>query len=435
MSQSTASEKLSPLFPYEPLTNEQQAAMSALAALVKPEADLSPLWLDLFTNAKDVFLVKFLTARKWHVDDAYKMILASSKFRNERKLDVSPLFPSAIPTHGYDQAELEKFQGLGPRPANDVDKTSKVLTHCYAASWHKWDKDGRPLYIERTGKINVKELVNRCRAMVPPGGDIAQPCIINHLHSNEVGHTLLRFQNAKLNKHPPIAQVSAIMDCEGFSLSQIFGPAMEILKAQSSMDQAYYPEGLHKIYVANAPTSLSVAWSIVKGWLDPRVQKKVIFMKSHETKEKLLEAVGAANLPVFLGGTCACEGGCVADTDASHDPNVEDCGLVMTHVVKVKHGCKETLRYQASAGNEVVWEFFVADKYDINIEAAFHPQPPVEGTHQQVASLPASSRATSGSHSFTPTADGTIEFTFDNHYAWLHTKKVSFRVVGAHHIP
>ena len=429
MSMTEQQQHLSPLFPYEPLTHEQLLAMAALSNLVKP-SDLSPLWLDLFTNQKDVFLVKFLTARKWHVDDAYKMVLASSAFRNERKLDVSPLFPSTIPTHGYDQAELEKFQGIGPRDTNqEVDKFAKLLTHCYAASWHKYDKEGRPVYIERTGKVNVKELVNRCRAMVPPGADIAQPCITNHLHSNEVGHMLLRFQNAKLNKHPPIAQVSAIMDCDGFSLSQVLGPAMDILKAQSHMDQAYYPEGLHKIYVANAPTSLSVAWSIVKGWLDPRVQKKVVFMKPHETREKLLEAFDAENLPAFLGGTCNCEGGCVADTDTSHDPNVEDCGLVMTHVIKIKHGCKEAVKYNATANTEVVWEFFVADKYDITLEAVFHPS--ALGSAAQP--LPASTRATTGSHSFTPHGDGVIEFTFDNHYAWLHTKKVSFRVVGAHH--
>ena len=419
---------LSPLFPYEPLTAEQVKAMETLAALVK-ESELSPLWLDVFKSSRDVFLVKFLTARKWHPEEAYKMVVASSEFRNDRKLDILPLFPATIPTHGFDQAELEAFQGHGPRPGNqDIDKFAKLLTHCYAASWHKWDKEGRPVYIERTGKINVKQLVDRCRAMVPPGGDISQPCITNHLHSNEVGHTLLRFQNEKLKKHPPIAQVSVIMDCDGFSLSQIFGPAMEILKAQSHIDQAYYPEGLHKIYVANAPTSLSVAWNIVKGWLEPRVQKKVVFMKAHETKAKLLEAFDEENLPSFLGGTCSCEGGCVADTDASHDPNVEECGLVMTQVVEVKHGAKEHRRYNASANCEAVWEFFVADKYDITLEATFEPN-----DKSASLTLPVSTRVNAGSHSFTPTCDGVIVFTFDNYYAWVHSKRVSFRVVGAHH--
>jgi hypothetical protein len=218
------------------------------------------------------------------------------------------------------------------------------------------------------------------------------------------------------------------MDCEGFSLGQIFGPAMEILKAQSQVDQSFYPEGLHKIYVANAPTTLSVAWNIVKGWLEPRVQKKVIFMKASETKAKLLEAFDAEHLPAFLGGTCSCVGGCVADTDISHDPEVEDCGLVMTQVVEVKHGTKEYRKYNVNANTEVLWEFFVADKYDITLEAVFEPNdksPPIQ--------LPSSTRSTNGSHAFTPATDGVITFTFDNYYAWIHSKRVSFRAIGAHH--
>lgn len=417
---------LSPLFPYEPLTAEQIKAMDSLAQLVKEET-LAPLWLNLFRKQREVLLVKFLSARKWNPEEAHKMILGSSAFRNERLLDSSPIFPSCMAIHGFDQEELEKFQGLGPRSANhDIDKFAKLLTHCYAASWHKWDKEGRPVYIERTGKINVKALVDRCRSLVPPGGDIAQPCILNHLHSNEVGTQLLLFQNSKLQCSPPIAQVSVIMDCEGWSLSQLFGPAMEILKSQSEMDMSNYPEGLHKIYVANAPMTLSVAWNIVKGWLEPRIQKKVIFMKPAETKAKLLEQFDAEHLPAFLGGTCTCEGGCVPDNDISHDPEGEDCGLVMTHVVEVKKGTKEQRKYSAVANTEVMWEFFVADKYDITLEGVFTP-------NDQTApiSLPQSARSAQGSHSFTPSQDGVITFTFDNYYAWIHSKRVSFRVIGA----
>lgn len=239
----------------------------------------------------------------------------------------------------------------------------------------------------------------------------------------------MRFQNRKLQRNPPIAQVSVIMDCSGFSLSQIFGPAMEILKAQSQLDTAYYPEGLHKIYVVNAPTTLSVAWNIVKGWLEPRIQKKVIFMKPAETKAKLLEAFDAENLPDFLGGTCCCEGGgCVPDPETSHDPDVEECGIIKTDVVEVKHGTKQHRKFSAVANTEVIWEFFVADKYDITLEAVFEPS-----DKTSAIPLDASQRTNHGSHSYTPTVDGIITFTFDNYYSWIHTKRVSFRVIGAHH--
>ena len=51
--------------------------------------------------------------------------------------------------------------------------------------------------------------------------------------------------------------------------------------------QDYYPESLHKCYVVNAPWIFNSVWRIIKGWLDPVVQAKVIFCSDEELRQFL----------------------------------------------------------------------------------------------------------------------------------------------------
>lgn len=424
----TMSTKNSPLFPYEPLTAEQVVMMNDFAAKVDALPEISPMLFGLYQRNRDVFLVKFLTARKWNIADALKMVVDTTEFRKKRQLDVTPLFPPAIKCHGYDIEALVDLGTLGPRAPSELDRYSNQLKSCYASSWHKWDKGGRPVYIERTGRINVKEIVRRCKQMVPPGNDFSEPCVVAHLHANEVGGALLRYKNeTRAAGTPEIVQVTVVMDCKGFSLGHLFGPAMDILKAQSVMDQAYYPEGLHKLYVANAPTSLSVAWNIVKGWLDARVQKKIVFMKSGETAAGLLEAIDADKLPLFLGGTCKCEGGCVGSDNPTEEIEDDDAmiadNVVKTELIKVPARDKVTKSIAVDEKTQTLWDFHVEDKLDISISATF------EGADGSNVVIADAERLQKGSGQYSTKTKGTIVISLDNTFSWLAKKTVCFLAV------
>ncbi|CUG59121.1 Hypothetical protein, putative [Bodo saltans] len=366
-----------------------------------------------------------MIARKWVVADAIKMVVETTAFRELRQLDTLPLFPSAIKCRGYNTEELVEFHGRGSRVPSEVDRYTNQFKSCYASSWHKTDKGGRPLYIEKTGRINVKEFVRRSRQMVPPGANINEPCTVTHLHNNEVGGVLLRYADSKRPEGAPhIIQVSVIMDCDGFTLGHLFGPAMDILKAQSVMDQAYYPEGLHRLYVANAPTALSVAWGIVKGWLDPRVQKKVVIMKPGETKAKLLEEIDASCLPEFLGGTCNCEGGClgcVDNEDAAADDDEFAENVCKTEVFKINARDKFEKTLAVEANTQTAWEYHTEDKLDINLSVSFTP---AAGGDAVIVGAP--ERKTTGSGQYATTEAGTLTFIFDNSYSWMSKKTIAF---------
>jgi hypothetical protein len=66
--------------------------------------------------------------------------------------------------------------------------------------------------------------------------------------------------------------------------------------------QDNFPETLGATLIINAPTIFSVAWGIVKGFIDPRTQAKVTVLGS-AYQERLTELMGGEdNVPVEYGG-------------------------------------------------------------------------------------------------------------------------------------
>ena len=111
----------------------------------------------------------------------------------------------------------------------------------------------------------------------------------------------------RIDKH------TVIMDLSGLGFSHLNLKALSLLKSLSDLDQAYYPEILHRLFVVNAPYIFTSLWSMVKLWLDERVLKKIFVLKQSEMKNVLLEYIDSKSLPEMYGGECTCDtlGGCV----------------------------------------------------------------------------------------------------------------------------
>jgi hypothetical protein len=77
----------------------------------------------------------------------------------------------------------------------------------------------------------------------------------------------------------------------------------------SKVGQDNYPESLGKFYIINAPYLFSGVWSVIKPWLDPATAAKINIL-GYDYKEVLSKQIPVENLPVEMGGTCRCEGGC-----------------------------------------------------------------------------------------------------------------------------
>jgi len=248
------------------LTPQQEAALEQFKTELTNEGIFVPERHD------DHCLLRFLRARKFNIVAAKTMIVNQEKWRKDFKVDeISQSF--SFP----ERAEVDKF---------------------YPQFYHKVDKDGRPVYIEILGKVDMAAL--------------------NKITTEE--RLLQRFvweYEKFLTERLPAASRAAghhietsctILDLKGVSIGQ-FWRVKDYVFQTAAIGQNDYPECMGKFYIINAPFLFSTIWGVIKGWLDPVTQAKISILGS-DYKGKLLEQIPAENLPSELGGPCKCEGGC-----------------------------------------------------------------------------------------------------------------------------
>ncbi|KAK4046415.1 cytosolic factor, phosphatidylinositol/phosphatidylcholine transfer protein [Microbotryomycetes sp. JL201] len=220
----------------------------------------------------DPMLLRFLRARKFDLQKAKVMWIDTQKWRKEFKVD-------------------ELYETFDYTEKAEVDKL-------YPRFYHKTDKDGRPVYIEQLGKLDLKELYKHTTP------------------ERQIQSLVVEYEKFQRDRLPVCSELAGhlietsctIMDLKGVGISQ-FWHVKNYVQEASAISQNNYPETMGKFYIINAPWAFSTAWSVVKGWLDPVSVSKISIIGS-SYKDELLKQVPEENLPSFLGGTCKCPEGC-----------------------------------------------------------------------------------------------------------------------------
>ncbi|KAJ5683393.1 Sec14 cytosolic factor [Penicillium macrosclerotiorum] len=217
-------------------------------------------------------LLRFLRARKFDVEASKAMFVNCEKWRKEFGTDDLPR------TFEYpEKPEVFKY---------------------YPQYYHKTDKDGRPVYIEKLGKIDLTAMYK-----ITTGDRMLQNLVTEY---EKLADPRLPACSRKAGKL--LETCCTIMDLKGVGVTSI--PSVySYVRQASEISQNYYPERLGKLYLINAPWGFSSVFSVVKGFLDPVTVNKIHVLGSGYQKE-LLSQVPAENLPVEFGGKCSCEGGC-----------------------------------------------------------------------------------------------------------------------------
>ena len=159
-------------------------------------------------------------------------------------------------------------------------------------------QDGRPVYIEQLGGIDLNAMYK-----ITTGERMLQNLVVEY---EKVADPRLPACSRKAGQL--LETCCTIMDMKGVGLGSARQVYDYVGKA-SAVSQNYYPERLGKLYVINAPFGFSTVWSFVKGFLDPVTVAKVHILGTGYEKE-LHAQVPKENLPHRFGGTCQCEGGC-----------------------------------------------------------------------------------------------------------------------------
>jgi len=231
-------------------------------------------------------LLRFLRARKFNVELAKQMFVECETWR------------ASFGGHGVEHL-VQNFK---------YDEKPQVSAY-YPQYYHKTDKDGRPLYIEQLGKIDLDKM-----RTITTDERMLQNLVVEYEKPSDPRLPACSRKSGQL-----LETCCTIMDLKGVSLGKA-GQVYSYVQSASVISQNYYPERLGKLYLINAPWGFSGVFAIVKRFLDPVTVAKIHVLGSGYQKE-LLGQVPKENLPKEFGGSCQCPGNCMlSDEGPWQDP-------------------------------------------------------------------------------------------------------------------
>ena len=239
-----------------------------------------------FDNYDDLFLLRFLRARKFDLEKTMEMFKKFLQWRIDMKVD-----------------ELRESYQM-----ENLVQIKKLYPHGY----HKTDKQGRPIYIELYDKTDVKGLFKIT----------TEDKMVKYYIKQYERQIKYIFPACSAVVKRPVEQSCTVLDANGIGITSLFGPIKGFVKLASDIGQDYYPEMLGKMTIVNVGFLFRAVWSLVKSFIDPKTQNKINLLKS-TYKDDLLVLIDEENLPHFFGGKCTCSGflyGCLGSDIGPWNP-------------------------------------------------------------------------------------------------------------------
>ncbi|EDQ87653.1 uncharacterized protein MONBRDRAFT_27060 [Monosiga brevicollis MX1] len=208
---------------------------------------------------------------------------ACARFIRARKGDV------AAAVSQYLEAERWfKSVGFDDMPAKDEDEPiyQSLCPHANLG----YDREGRPIYWERTGHINLPKVL---KVLTP------EHLITRHVRQQAIAVQRLEETSRRLGRL--VEKQTIILDLKHLSLRPD-SKGLGIFKECIRIDQSYFPERLECFFFINAPWIFQPLWAIVRPWLDPVTKRKFHVLGSNY-QSTLLKYIDADQLPAEYGGT------------------------------------------------------------------------------------------------------------------------------------
>ncbi|KAI9680765.1 MAG: hypothetical protein M1817_004205 [Caeruleum heppii] len=221
-----------------------------------PESLRAAFWSMVKSDHPDALLLRFLRARKWDVERALVMLVATMHWRSQEMLVDDDIIKTG---------EAGALQAASSNdPILQKDGQDFLAQMRLGKSYlHGVDGEGRPICwvhvrLHRQGEQSEKSLER---------------------------YTVFVIETARLLLRSPVDTAAIVFDMSGFSMANMdYAPVKFMIKCF----EANYPESLGVVLVHKSPWIFQGIWSIIKGWLDPVVAGKVHFTKSVEDLQSFI---------------------------------------------------------------------------------------------------------------------------------------------------
>eukprot|EP01116_Phalansterium_solitarium_P004801 TRINITY_DN15952_c0_g1_i1.p1 TRINITY_DN15952_c0_g1~~TRINITY_DN15952_c0_g1_i1.p1 ORF type:complete len:314 (+),score=87.71 TRINITY_DN15952_c0_g1_i1:440-1381(+) len=229
------------------LSKEQEAKLAEFRAKLQTEVDKGePALREEWGFCDDMILLKFLRARKFVIQDSFKMLVDTMRWR-------------------------QSFHG-GVRSIRD-HHVLRQLQRGVGYYRHE-DKKGNPIYWVR---VRVHDKNDRDL-------DEMKTYIV---HQMELGRTLMK---------PPVEQSTIVFDLSNVGVRNL---DLVIARFIADMLQNNYPECLATGIIFGAPFVFWGFWQVLKPFLDPKTATKIVFVKTLPDMEVYIDRT---NVPKSMGG-------------------------------------------------------------------------------------------------------------------------------------
>jgi len=227
------------------------------------------LYIQQQAHGDDLFVRKFLIECDGNVSKALDLYKKMIQWRHEQKVDdsLSWRFPQV---HAVKAAYPHKYCGF--------------------------DKEGRPVYVERVGVMDIESVMKDMSV-----DDLTR----YHILHWEFVHRVL-FPRGAMESGKNVDQLVTIADLSGLHAGLMNKSSIEFLKRIAQIDQEYYPDSACKLYIVNVPWLFKAVWKILRPLLGARGRAKIEILHG-DCSQTLLEEIGANGVPDFLGGNCKWE--------------------------------------------------------------------------------------------------------------------------------
>jgi len=244
--------------------------------LLKWKQRLSDEKLECDFEWHDLFLLRFLRARKFDIKKTHEMFTKYLTWRVDDKVN-----------------EIE-----------DWDFTEQMeIKEIYPHGYHNTDKYGRPIYIEIVSKVDIDQVLTKSNE-----DRMARYYIKEYERVQRY-----RFDCCGIKFGKIIEQSCTIVCAKGLGISALSGKVKRFMGIASNIGQNYYPEMLGNMYIINAGFFFTAVWAIAKAFIDAKTASKISMLGSNYIIE-LSKHIDMETFPKILGGKCECpniKGGCL----------------------------------------------------------------------------------------------------------------------------